>query len=222
MNLPLPSARMNLVYGQVTGVGDPDGKFRVKIRIHGLFGADDQEFEMWARVAVPVGGDGYGTAFMPDVGDEVIVGFVAGDANRPVVLGSLYHGAAQPADDPVDGGAVKRWTITGHAGTRVAIDESGSPTVTLETPGGVRIEVTDDGSKVTCTNGASTVTLEPAEVKVRTGGTVKVEGTMVQVTAAMVTVDAALSKFNGIVSCDVLQTNTVISTIYTPGAGNVW
>ena len=222
MNLPLAAARMSLAYGQVSEVGDPDGKFRVKVRIHSHFDAENQAYEAWARVAVPVAGESYGTAFMPDVGDEVLVGFVAGDPARPVVLGSFYHGGAQPADDPVEGGAVKRWTLTGHRGTRVAIDESGSPTVTLETPGGVKLEITDAGSKVTCTNGASTVTLEPAEVSVRTGGMVKVEATQVQVTAATVTVDAALSRFNGIVSCDVLQTNTVISSVYTPGAGNVW
>ncbi|MDH3661692.1 MAG: phage baseplate assembly protein V [Alphaproteobacteria bacterium] len=222
MDLPPAITRTNLSYGQVTEVGDPDGKYRVKVKIHSHFDAEHQAYELWARVAVPVGGDGYGMAFMPDVGDEVVIGFIAGDMNRPVVIGSLYHGGAMPADEPVDGDAVKRWTITGHQGTRVAIDESESPTVTLETPGGVKVEITDDGSKVTCTNGSSTVTLEPAEVSVETGGTVKVQASQVEVTSPMVTIDAALAKFSGVVKCDVLQTNTVISTTYTPGAGNVW
>jgi hypothetical protein len=38
----------------------------------------------------------------------------------------------------------------------------------------------------------------------------------------MVTVDAAMSKFSGVVQSDVLITNTVIASTYTPGAGNVW
>jgi hypothetical protein len=38
----------------------------------------------------------------------------------------------------------------------------------------------------------------------------------------MVKVDAAIADFSGIVKCAVLQTNAVISTSYTPGAGNVW
>jgi len=38
----------------------------------------------------------------------------------------------------------------------------------------------------------------------------------------MVTVDAAMSKFSGVVKCDVLISNSVISTSYTPGAGNIW
>ena len=40
--------------------------------------------------------------------------------------------------------------------------------------------------------------------------------------AGMVTVDAALAKFSGIVKCEVLQATSVISTTYTPGAGNIW
>ncbi len=222
MNAPLTMPKMNLAYGQVTEVGDPDGGYRVKIKLHGLQQARNQEYEIWARVTAPVAGNGYGTVMLPDVGDEVIVGFVNGDMTRPVVLGSLYHSGSPPADEPVDGGAVKRWTITGHQGTRVAVDESGSPTVTLETPGGVKVEVTDDGSKVTATNGSGTVEITPAEIKIQTGGTVKVEATQVDVSAPIVKVDAALTDITGVVMCDVLQTNTVIATTYTPGAGNVW
>ena len=222
MNLPLKIPKMQLAYGYVVEVGDPDGGFRVKIRLHHYNDADDQDYAIWARVTTPIAGTDYGTMFLPDVGDEVLVGFVGGNMTMPVVIGSLYNGNAQPADEAVDGNAVSRWTITGHLGTRIAIDESDGPSVTMETPGGVTIKVSDDGSKVTCTNGASTVTLEPAEITIETGGTVKVQASQVQVSAPMVTVDAAMSIFSGLVKCDVLQTNTVISATYTPGAGNIW
>jgi uncharacterized protein involved in type VI secretion and phage assembly len=222
MNAPLNMPRMNLAYGQVTEVGDPDGDFRVKIKLHAMQQVDNQDYEVWARVAVPVAGNGYGTAFLPDVDDEVIVGFVGADLARPIVLGSLYHSGARPADEAVDGSEVKRWTVTGHKGTRVAIDESGSSKVTMETANGVKVVVDDSGSKVTATNGSGTVEITPSEIKVQTGGIVKVEGSMVEVSAPMVTVDAALTDFSGVVMCDVLQTNTVIATTYTPGAGNVW
>ena len=42
------------------------------------------------------------------------------------------------------------------------------------------------------------------------------------VTAAMVTVDAAMSTFSGVVKADTVITNSVVSSSYTPGAGNVW
>jgi hypothetical protein len=42
------------------------------------------------------------------------------------------------------------------------------------------------------------------------------------VSAGMVQVDAGMSRFSGVVQCDTLITNSVISASYTPGAGNVW
>jgi hypothetical protein len=42
------------------------------------------------------------------------------------------------------------------------------------------------------------------------------------VSAAMVTVDAAMSKFSGVIQCDTLISSTVVSATYTPGAGNIW
>jgi hypothetical protein len=38
----------------------------------------------------------------------------------------------------------------------------------------------------------------------------------------MMTVDAGMSKFSGVVKSDVVITNSVVSTSYTPGAGNIW
>ena len=51
---------------------------------------------------------------------------------------------------------------------------------------------------------------------------VKVNASQVEVSAGMVKVDAAMSKFSGIVQCDTLISNAVISSSYTPGAGNIW
>jgi len=51
---------------------------------------------------------------------------------------------------------------------------------------------------------------------------VKVQASQVEVSAGMVKVDAAISKFSGVVKCDVLQATTVVASTYTPGAGNIW
>ena len=45
---------------------------------------------------------------------------------------------------------------------------------------------------------------------------------MINLSAGVVIVDAALASFSGMISCNVLQASTVISATYTPGAGNVW
>ena len=49
-----------------------------------------------------------------------------------------------------------------------------------------------------------------------------VNAAQVAVSAGMVTVDAGMSRFSGVVQCDTLISNTVISATYTPGAGNIW
>jgi hypothetical protein len=64
--------------------------------------------------------------------------------------------------------------------------------------------------------------LATAGITLTSGSVVKIEAAKVDVSAGMVNVDTALAKFSGIVKCEVLQATTVISTTYTPGAGNIW
>jgi hypothetical protein len=45
---------------------------------------------------------------------------------------------------------------------------------------------------------------------------------VIKLTAAMVKVNASMAKFSGIVKCQTLITNSVVSSSYTPGAGNIW
>jgi uncharacterized protein involved in type VI secretion and phage assembly len=47
-------------------------------------------------VAVPLGGNRTGLWALPEVGDQVLVGFEHGDLNAPVVIGTLWNGEAPP------------------------------------------------------------------------------------------------------------------------------
>lgn len=217
-----PFPTMQLAYGRVVEVGHPDGLYAVKVELHAFAGAEGQDGALWARVAAPFAGSGYGAVMLPNVDEEVIVGFVAGDMSYPIVLGALYTGEAMPADDPVQGSAVKRWSLTGQGGTHILLDESQSSEIVLETSGGVKITLSDSGQSATLTNGSSTTTIDPSGVTVETGANVTVNAAMVQVSASMLTVDAGMSRFSGVVNCDTLITNTVVAATYTPGAGNVW
>jgi hypothetical protein len=51
---------------------------------------------------------------------------------------------------------------------------------------------------------------------------VTVNASTATISAGMLTVDAGMSKFSGVIKCDTLITNSVVSTSYTPGAGNIW
>ncbi len=208
---------------EVTDIGDPDSIARVKIKMLTVDG--DGTAEIWARVAVPFAGANRGALFIPDVGDEVLVSFVAGDPRFPIVLGGLWNGGAKPPEQ-FGGDRVDRWTITGKAGTRIAIVEQSDSTAKIEfkTPNGVTGTLTDEAGgsiKFEDTSGNS-ITLDSSGVTVQGASQVTVQAGQVQVTAGMVTVDAAMAQFSGMVQCQTLMATTVVATTYTPGAGNIW
>lgn len=208
---------------KVVSVEDPERLARVKVRLLTVDGENNAE--IWARVAVPFAGANRGALFIPDVDDEVLITFLAGDSRFPVVIGGLWNGSATPPEQ-FGGGRVDRWTITGKAGTRVAIVEESSGTAKIEfqTPSGVKGTLTDEsGGSITFedTSGNS-VTLEPQGITVQASAKVKIIASQVEVQAGMVRVDAGMSTFSGVVRCDVLQATSVISASYTPGAGNIW
>ena len=209
---------------QVSSVSDPDGLGRVQVRLLSCDGVDGHDAPIWARVAAPFAGKDCGAFFIPDVGDEVLVVFVDGDRRFPIVVGSLWNGA-NTVPESLPGDAVDRWTITGKAGTRIAIVEetSGQETVSIETPGGVTVTITDEsGGKVEIECAQNTITIDSSGVSVRSSASVKVQASDVTVDAGSVTVNAGMATFSGTVQCTTLIATSVIGSTYTPGAGNVW
>ena len=87
--------RIGLTIGIVTNNKDPDGLGRVRVKFPAL---SDQEESWWARVVTPGGGSNAGLMFMPQIDDEVLVGFEHGDLRRPFVLGGLWGTEGQAAD----------------------------------------------------------------------------------------------------------------------------
>jgi hypothetical protein len=142
------------------------------------------------------------------------------------VIGCLWNGsAAVPEQLGGSGDRVDRWSIKGKHGTRIAIEEESASRakVLITTPNGVSGELTDDGGgKVEFNCAGTTVTIDTQGVTVNTSMNLTVQATQVSVSAAMVTVDAGLSKFSGVVQADTIISNSVISASYTPGAGNIW
>lgn len=209
---------------EVVSVEDPDRLTRVQIRVLNCDGLDDQDGAVWARVAVPFAGHNRGAFLLPDVGDEVLVVFLNGDPRFPMVVGGLWNGHDQ-APDSLPGDRVDRWTVTGKAGTKFSIveEQNGLEKIVFQTPAGVTGTLTDEaGGKIKLEAAGNTVTMDTSGVSIQAAATVKVQASQVEVSAGMVTVNAGMSKFSGVVQCDTLITNTVVSAMYTPGAGNVW
>jgi type VI secretion system secreted protein VgrG len=100
-----------------------DGRGRIKVRFHwDRYTVDGKEVwddtrSCWIRVAQPWAGAGYGFQFFPRVGMEVLVSFVGGDPDRPVVVGAVYN-ATHPIPEPA-------WTTRSGIRTQTSPDGGG-------------------------------------------------------------------------------------------------
>jgi phage protein D/phage baseplate assembly protein gpV len=86
----------SLVVGVVTNNNDPEQMGRVRVKYPSL---SDTEESAWARIATPSAGKARGLLMMPQVDEEVIIGFEHGDTRRPIVVGSLFNGKDKPGDE---------------------------------------------------------------------------------------------------------------------------
>ena len=108
---PRPRRRMRNVVETATVVGPvndgtkstvyTDKYGRVKVQFHwDRKGQYDQHSSCFLRVSQPWAGAGYGFQFIPRVGMEVLVSFIGGDPDRPVVTGTLYN-QPHPLPEPL-------------------------------------------------------------------------------------------------------------------------
>jgi phage protein D/phage baseplate assembly protein gpV len=196
-----------LVIAQVTSVKDPEKLGRVKLKFPWL--SDTYESD-WARVVQAGAGDHRGFLVLPEVDDEVLVGFEQGDIRWPYILGGLYNGVDKPKDDPklLDGSTGKvdrRWFMSrrGHVlsfddgpsgggilietgdGKQVLSLNAGSPRIHISSSGDIVIEGT---GKVTISAGSdlsieskSSLALKAPRVSVSGDSSVQVEGATVNV-----------------------------------------
>ncbi len=99
---PIPPRRILQVTETATVVGPPgedihvDGLGRVQVRFHWERRAANEAVSCWIPVTQSWAGGGWGTQFIPRVGMEVLVTFLGGDPDRPVILGCLPSSSAPP------------------------------------------------------------------------------------------------------------------------------
>lgn len=209
----------------VSDVKDPDGMGRVKVTLPWSPDTGNDRYEVWARVATLMGGNNRGSWFIPDPNDEVLVGFEGGDPRRPYVIGGLWNGRDKPPESMDGGGNNYKKVVRSRNGVKVTLDDhDGQEQLILETPGGQKITLKDGpGSVEIVDSNGNSVKLETSGITVNASANVTINaGAQVHVSAGMVNVVAGMSKFSGLVQCDTLISNTVISATYTPGAGNIW
>jgi uncharacterized protein involved in type VI secretion and phage assembly len=208
----------------VRDIKDPDGQGRVKVALPWSPDTDSGTYEAWARLATMMAGNNRGSWFIPDVDDEVLVVFMGGDPRRPCVVGGLWNGSDSPPQSMDGGGQNNIKKIRSRNGVQITLDDTqGQETMILETPGGQKVTLKDGpGSVEIDDSNGNSIKLESAGITVTASAKVTVNASTVAISAGMVTVDAGMSKFSGVVQADTVITNSVVSASYTPGAGNIW
>ena len=208
----------------VTDINDPDGQGRVKVQLPWSPDSEGDRYEAWARIATLMGGSNRGSWFIPDVDDEVLVTFEAGDPRHPYVVGALWNGQDAPPQSMDGGGENNIKAIHSRNGVNIIFDDSnGQETLILETPGGQTIILKDGENTLECRDiTGNSIKMESSGITVKAAAKVTIDAPMVEISAGQVTVTAGLSKFSGVVQADTVIANAVVSSSYTPGAGNIW
>jgi uncharacterized protein involved in type VI secretion and phage assembly len=148
----------------VADVDDPEGQGRIRVRYPWL---DDSTLSEWAPIAALMAGDGRGTWFIPEVGDEAVCGFDRGDMNKPVILGFLWNGV-----DRAPSRSVRERMIRSYNGHTIRFLDS------TPTGGGNRgALVLEDahGNQIVLTNG---------KITIRSLGVLELEGATVVISSA--------------------------------------
>lgn len=105
---PLRRTAKPIVHGSQTAtVTGPAGEEifvdkygRVKVQFHwDREGRNDATSSCWLRVSTSIAGNKWGTMFIPRVGQEVIVTFMEGDPDQPIITGSVYNPETMPHYD---------------------------------------------------------------------------------------------------------------------------
>jgi uncharacterized protein involved in type VI secretion and phage assembly len=132
-----------LAIGVVTAIhNDPASELRVQVSIPSL---DNSAAPVWARLAQFDAGDGRGAFFLPEVDDEVVLGFLAGDPRHPVVLGSLYSSARVAPLDPAEPNPEKGYVS--REGLKLLFNDE-AKSILVETPNGKVLELSDEAGTI--------------------------------------------------------------------------
>ena len=147
LRMPLAETQMATVLSNA----DPHGAGRVQVRMNWQ---TDNMRTSWVRVMTPDGGSSddvksnRGFVFIPELGDQVLLGFRHGDPARPYVMGSLFNGTTGGGGG--QGNNCK--SLTTRSGSSLKLDDSAG-SVTLHDKGGVTM--TFDGAGNATTNAKS-------------------------------------------------------------------
>jgi phage protein D/phage baseplate assembly protein gpV len=214
------SALLPAIHGLQIGVvtalkGDPDNAHRVQVRLPLIDGRGDG---IWMRVSCQDAGNKFGAFWRPEIGQEVVVGFLNDDPRDAIVVGMLNSTAKPAALQDKDENHQKGWITRGDM--RMIFDDE-KKSLSITTPGGKKLIIDEDqdkihledqhGNKITMDKDGITldsyknmtlkakqdIKIEAMNITQKAQFAFKAEGTQSQLTASGdVTVKGAIVKIN--------------------------
>lgn len=122
---------------------DPDNEYRIQLTLPLM---QDDDNGIWARMATFYATNSAGTFFIPEIGDEVVVGFLNGDPRYPIVLGSMYSSSNAAAYDLTADNYTKAFMT--KALNKIEFDDE-KKIITITTPGENQAIMNDDEKSIT-------------------------------------------------------------------------
>lgn len=184
----------------VTNNNDPEGLGRIKIQYPWSSNTNES---YWARIVTIMSGNGFGGFFLPEVGDEVLVAFLNGDVDSPVILGSLWNQNNLPPESNSDGknnirviksrsgheirfddnddGSSQKLEIKSSKGHLIIFDDTaGSEKITLQDSAGGSIELDAVANKITIKSTAE-IAMEAPMITIQADSILTLKGGLVKV-----------------------------------------
>ena len=148
ISLPPASGQLPGVDGLQVGLvtkldADPAKEIRIQVSLPVM---ENKEEGIWARLASFYATADSGAFFIPEIGDEVVLGFFNSDPRHPVILGSLYSSRHKMPEKLTAENNTK--VLVTREKMKLTFDEK-KKVITLETPGGNKLTISDDAKGVT-------------------------------------------------------------------------
>jgi Rhs element Vgr protein len=171
---PEASGQLPPIRGLQTGIvkkiaSDPGGEYRILVSLP-LF--QDNAKGVWARLGTFYASNKVGAFFFPEVGDEVVVGFMNEDPRYPVILGSVYSKKLAPPLPPEEKN--NRKAIITRSKLEISFDDQ-DKIILIKTPGGHSIKLDDKSGAISIQDSnKNTVSLSKGGIALDSASNIKI------------------------------------------------
>lgn len=182
----LPSVQ-GLLTGKVTDLEDPEGENRIRVCVPVI---DENATGIWARVVSLDAGEERGMFFRPEIGDEVLVGFIQNDPTQVVVLGML-NSSAKPAPFEASNDNHEKGYVTREDMKLVFNDDEKS--IKIETPAGKKVIINEKDNLISLEDeNGNKILMESSGIKMEASGSIEIKaGSEVKIEGATVSVNGS-------------------------------